>query len=248
MKTSIKVSVFIIVASVFGTELISADSDEPPQQNESDIILKQVLAQFPERPLEMEGSLLIKNKKGFIAQTYRFNAIVNINTSTPTAKYSFFIPESKSFLSLETVVHPDGSSKSVFKKGLPPKIFEAPPLDSPILGSDITWENLSLQFLKWTNTVYVGSDTVLGLNCSMIKLYPTTYKDTDHYKIWVAQKNHALMRFEEYNAENKLKRTIWIKSLKKIDDGFTVKDLEAESFPAVHRTKIKINSIYEVAE
>ncbi len=248
MKTYIKVSIFIIVASVFGTELTSAEADEPPQQNDSYIILKQVLAQFPKRPLEMEGSLLIKNRKGFIAQSYHFNAIVNVNTSTPTAKYSFFIPESKSFLTLETALHPDGSSKTIFKKGLPPKVFEAPPLDSPILGSDITWENLSLQFLKWTNTVYVGSDTVLGLNCSIIKLYPTAYIDTDHYKIWVAQRNHALMRFEEYDADNKLKRTIWIKSLKKIDDGFTVKDLEAESFPVIHRTKIKINSIYEVGE
>ena len=248
MKTSIKVSIFIIVASVFGTELVSADSDEPPQQTNPDIILKQVLAQFPKHPLELDGALLIKNKKGFIARTYQFNATVNINTSTPTAKYSFFIPEAKSFLTLETTLQPDGSAKTIFKKGLPAKVCEAPPLDSPILGSDITWENLSLQFLKWTNAVYVASDTVLGLNCSIIKLYPTSYRDTVHYKIWVANKNHALMRFQEYDADKKVKRTIWIKSLKKIDDGFTVKDLEAESFPAVHRTKIKINSIVEVYE
>ena len=248
MKTSIKVSIFIIVASVFGTELISADSDEPPQQTNANAILKQVLAQFPTHPLELDGSLLIKNKKGFIIYSYRFNATVNINTSTPTAKYSFFIPEAKSFLTLDTVLHPDGSVKTIFRKGLPAKEVDAPPLDSPILGSDITWENLSLQFLKWTNAVYVASDTVLGLHCSIIKLYPTSYRDTVHYKIWVADKNHALMRFEEYDADNKLKRTIWIKSLKKVDNGFTVKDLEAESFPVIHRTKIKIHSIVEVDE
>jgi hypothetical protein len=56
------------------------------------------------------------------------------------------------------------------------------------------------------------------------------------------------MRFAEYDADNKLKRTIWIKSLKKIKGGFTVKDLEAEALPVMHRTKIKINSIVEVGE
>jgi negative regulator of sigma E activity len=248
VKTFIKVSIMVMVVSVFGTELLSADSDEPPQQPNPNAILQSVLEQFPTRPLELDGSLLIKNKKGFISHSYQFHASININAEIPTAKYSFFIPEAKSFFILETSLQPDGTQNTIFKKGNPSKQVKAPPLDSPILGSDITWENLSFQFLKWTNVVYVGSDTVLGLKSSIIKLYPTKHLDTVHYKIWVANKNHALMRFQEYDADNKLKRTIWIKSLKKIDGGFTVKDLEAEAFPVMHRTKIKINSFIEVGE
>jgi hypothetical protein len=249
VKTFIKATIIFAIASVFGTDLVSADSDEPPQPNNNpNIILQNALAQFPEKPLEMDGALLIKNKKGFISHKYDFNAIVDINDTTPSAKYSFFVPETKSFMSLETTLETNGIPKTIFRKGQPAKEVEPPPLDSPILGSDITWENLSMQFLKWTNAVYVDSDTVLGLQTSIIKLYPTKFRDTVHYKIWVAEKNSALMRFEEYDADDSLKRTIWIKSIKKIDGGFTVKDLEAESFPVIHRTKIKINSIVEVDE
>lgn len=249
VKTFIKASIIFAIASVLGTDLVSADSDEPPQpSNNPNTILQNVLAQFPQKPLELDGALLIKNKKGFISHKYNFTARVDINATTPSAKYSFFVPETKSFMSLETTLGTNGIPKTTFRKGQPSKEVEPPPLDSPILGSDITWENLSMQFLKWTNVVYIGSDTVLGLKSSIIKLYPTEFRDTVHYKIWIADKNSALMRFEEYDDENSLKRTIWIKSIKKIDGGFTVKDLEAEAFPVKHRTKIKINSIIEVGE
>lgn len=246
MKTSLKATVLVIITSVLGSDL-TADSDEPPQQAQPAAIIQRAISTFPENPLRIDGTMMIINRKGFISHKYGFNATIDINGDKPFAKYTFFVPESKTFMHLYTAVHQDGTVKTIFRKGKS-DVSPAPPLDSPILGSDITWENLSLQFLTWTNTTFIGKDTVLGINTSVINLYPGKYTDTSHYRVWIADKTGALLRFEERTADDELKRTVWIKSLKKINNSFTIKDLEAEALPVKHRTKIKIHSISEVIE
>ena len=62
-------------------------------------------------------------------------------------------------------------------------------------------------------------------------------------RIWVAKKHPMFLKAEAYGEDEDLIRRLYIKSLKKIDDRWMIKDLEVESFPIRHRTKLRIHDV-----
>ncbi|MFK7909643.1 MAG: outer membrane lipoprotein-sorting protein, partial [Akkermansiaceae bacterium] len=88
------------------------------------------------------------------------------------------------------------------------KPFPAKQIGQAILGSDVTYEDLSLRFLYWKDAKIEGEEVIKTQKCHKIRLnnpgkdgrYKTVY-------IWVHQKYGALMQVAGYDsAGNLLKR------------------------------------------
>jgi len=64
-------------------------------------------------------------------------------------------------------------------------------------------------------------------------------------RLWIGKQQHLLLQAEGVDANGKVVRRLWVKSCKKIDEKWIVKEMEIQSYPVVHRTKLHILEVIE---
>ena len=77
--------------------------------------------------------------------------------------------------------------------------------DKPVEGTDITYEDISLNFLYWPKAKIDGSDTIDGLNCWKLHLEPRVQSSSyAAVELWVRKATGDFLKGEGYNAAGKL--------------------------------------------
>lgn len=110
-----------------------------------------------------------------------------------------------------------------------------------ILGTDVTWSDLSLEYLWWNNFSFdkeKESESVHGQKCAVIILK----KGDRAVKVWVDRKTGALMQAEEIDGEKTLRR-LWGTRIKKFGDRWMANVMEVETIGSGHRTKITVKTL-----
>lgn len=110
-----------------------------------------------------------------------------------------------------------------------------------ILGTDVTWSDLTLDYLWWDDFAFGGegvSESVQGLTCVTIDLK----KGERTVRVWVDRKYGALMQAEELK-DGKTVRRLWGKHIKKFGDRWMADAMEVETLGSGHRTKITVEKL-----
>ena len=120
-------------------------------------------------------------------------------------------------------------------------------LDSRIESTDLTWADLSLSFLWWRGGEIVGTDRAKGRDCYLVDLPAPAWQPTTsgyhHVRLWIDQSLHMLLRAEGFDADNQPLRSLWVRSLKKTDGRWMIKDMEVQAYPPVQRTRLRIHTV-----
>ena len=111
-------------------------------------------------------------------------------------------------------------------KPFPPKM-----IGDAIIGSDVTYEDLSLRFLYWKDATIVGQEKIKMQQCHKIRLrnpgkdgrYTLVY-------IWVHQKFGALMQVAGYNAGGQLLKRFHVTELMNVGKIQTLKKMNVETY------------------
>lgn len=112
-----------------------------------------------------------------------------------------------------------------------PKPFPAAQIGQPILGSDVTYEDLSLRFLYWKNARIVGEEVIKTQKCHKIRLVnPGKDGRYDIVYIWVHQKFGALMSVAGYNARGHLLKRFHVTELMEVNKVQTLKKMNVETY------------------
>ena len=110
-----------------------------------------------------------------------------------------------------------------------------------ILGTDVTWSDLTLDYLWWDDFGYDEereSETVHGQKCSVILM-----KQGERLvRVWVDRKTGAMMQAEEL-AAGKAVRRLWGTRIKKFGERWAPNVLEVETLGSGHRTKITVEKL-----
>ncbi len=110
-----------------------------------------------------------------------------------------------------------------------------------ILGTDVTWSDLTLDYLWWDDFGYDGEregETVHGQVCSVIVMR----KGERTVRVWVDRKTGAMMQAEELAAGRSIRR-LWGTRIKKFGDRWAPNVLEVETTGSGHRTKITVETL-----
>ena len=110
-----------------------------------------------------------------------------------------------------------------------------------ILGTDVTWSDLTLDYLWWDDFGYDAereSETVHGQTCSVILMK----KGERLVRVWVDRKTGAMMQAEEL-AAGKAVRRLWGTRIKKFGERWAPNVLEVETLGSGHRTKITVEKL-----
>ena len=122
----------------------------------------------------------------------------------------------------------------------------APPADAAraaegILGTDVTWSDLTLDYLWWNDVSFDAEregETVHGQVCAVVVLR----KGARTVRAWIDRKTGCLMQAEELDGDRRIRR-LWGARLKKFGNRWMANVLEVETEGSGHRTKITVEEL-----
>ena len=163
------------------------------------------------RNVEIRGELNLRNRRGISLAKYDY-ALVRSNAVTR------LIVDGKN---IEAVEGEDASA--------------------PILKTDVTWSDLTLEYLWWDDFSFDAEkevESVHGQKCAVIILK----KGERSVRVWVDRKTGALMQAEELKGSSPVRR-LWGTRIKKFGERWMANVMEVETFGSGHRTKITVKSL-----
>ena len=165
--------------------------------------------------VELSGRIILRNRKGI-----------------PQAEHAYVLTRSNSVTRLAV----DGRS---VEPPQPQNLKTSKP--QILLGTDVTWSDLTLDYLWWDDVAYDAAregETVHGQVCAVVVLK----KGGRTVRAWVDRKTGALMQAEEFADDRPLRR-LWGTRLRKFGERWMANVLEVETVGSGHRTKITVEEL-----
>ena len=163
--------------------------------------------------VELEGRIVLRNRKGI-----------------PQAEHDYVLTRSNAVtrLTIDGVAYnPPADGTRASRGGM--------------LGTDVTWSDLTLDYLDWADVSYdehPESETVHGQVCCVILLK----QGERQVRVWVDRKTGALMQAEEFAGDKPVRR-LWGTRIKKFGERWMANVLEVETVGSGHRTKITVEKL-----
>ena len=110
-----------------------------------------------------------------------------------------------------------------------------------ILGTDVTWSDLTLDYLWWDDFSFDAErerESVHGQTCAVVVMR----KGERTVRVWIDRKTGAMMQAEEFAGDRPVRR-LWGTRIRKFDDRWMANVLEVETVGSGHRTKITVEEM-----
>ena len=186
-------------------------------------ILANCRAMLPAEPVTMEGSIVLRNRKGIPSGEYDYT-LRSDRTATPAKLLlEFREHETTNVLERHEILRP------------------GPVPEGRILKTDVTWLDLTLDFLWWPKAEFDAEregETVHGQKCDVILIS----NGEKQVRAWCDKKTGCLMQAEELK-NGKPRRRLWGTRIKKFDGRWFPNVLEVETIGSGHRTKIIVDDL-----
>lgn len=210
-------------------------------------LLAPVIAALPDIPLVVRGEVQQRDARGRIATTYPVEMVLDWKAEIPTARYTIRDAFGAPLQHLAITWPGDAAPVYQYFEGSPLRSAPLPPLHTAIQGTDITWIDLSLSFLWWPGGIEQGEASVRGRDCTIVDVPAPQDQDRDvnGMRLWIDNHAGMVLRAESYRADGSLIRRMDIKSFKKINGRWVIKDLDFEGFPAKSRTSLRVRHVEE---
>ena len=168
--------------------------------------------------VELSGRIILRNRKGI-----------------PQAEHAYVLTRSNSVTRLSV----DGKP---FPPPETPQTSQTPqPPQTSILGTDVTWSDLTLDYLWWDDFSFDAEregESVHGQVCAVVVMK----KGERRVRVWIDRKTGALMQAEEFSGEKPVRR-LWGTRIRKFGERWMANVLEVETVGSGHRTKITVEEL-----
>jgi hypothetical protein len=250
----------LFVASLLLGGAIRANAEDTNNIPDAKTVLQKVREQLPRETMTLQGYFSVRRRRGIEAQRLRFEMTLQWGQTPSMATYLIRDNFGKNLEKLTVLRDTKGLPHYTYGKGEELKTEKVPPLSQPIQESDISWLDLSMGFLWWKDGIVTGTEEIKGRPCYCLELpapenagtngspthsvsLPLSQSPYSTVRLWIDRKAFILMKAEGRDSDQKLIRKLWIKSFKKIDGQWMIKDMLVESYPVIHQTKIRVEEI-----
>ncbi len=149
----------------------------------------------------------------------------------------------------QLAVHRDGGPATLgYQAGNPLANAPAPGLETPIAGTALTWMDLTLSFLWWPDGKTIGITEVRGQPCYVVDAHAPAGHIVPYasVRMWVDVKASMMLQAEGSDALGDPVRRISVKSFKKINAEWMIKDLEIHEVKTDRTTILRIRDAQPV--
>lgn len=123
----------------------------------------------------------------------------------------------------------------------------APPASAaePILGTDVTWLDVGVDFVNWRNPVLAGEDRLKGRVCDLLDVEPPApVPGCAKARLWIDRVQKVVMQASQFDESGREVRKLWVRAVQKVDEHWIFKDLEVETAGSGHRTRLHFDRVY----
>ncbi len=101
---------------------------------------------------------------------------------------------------------------------------------SLVLDSDIAYEDLGLDFMRWENVEVLGTDSIVTLPAWAFEAKPP--RGESRYakaRFWISSRHYAFLRVDAYNTRGEVVRRVEVNGVQKIGEAYVIKEMQVSS-------------------
>jgi hypothetical protein len=212
----------------------------------ADILLDHAVTLLPQDPIFIAGRMVTKNRKGKkIGKPVKVEVFLELGKRPATAQYTLRNERGAALEQLTVSRATNGTSTVSYKKGSPLKTTNAPALSDSVQNTDIRWSDLTFSFLWWRGGRITGAEEIKGQSCYVVEVRAPASESAAQplAKLWLHRKYGFLIQAEECDKKGKPVRRLSVKSLKRFNEDYMIKDLDVETVATGKKTKLIIDEM-----
>ncbi len=245
----------IIFCSLALASAFAASDSRPTNEQavvEENLTAGQVLAActklIPTEPLLLKGTLTVRKLRGIVLAEQPFKLMLDWGAKPPSAECLLLDPQGTSLVERAVMTRPAGRPAQIkLYSGPEQKPEEAPSSASRIRGTDMTWMDLTLDFLWWKDVRFDDiprGDSHNGRDCDiLVAVPPGPIPGCSAVRVWVDRQLRCVMQAEQLDPQGNPVRKMWVQRVKKMDDRWMIRDMEIETLNSGHRTQLFVDDI-----
>lgn len=222
---------------------------EPPKlttASTAPMVLDACRGMLPTNTIELAGALILRNRKGIVQKEFDYRLVMRRNAEETQQSVRLFPRHETNEIASVTITRRGNAQPTIDVTADGKKQTVGSPLER-VLDTDVTWLDLTFDFLWWTDAEYETAregETVHGQTCMVILVRPPAkIEGLEAVRLWADKKTGCLMQAEQLGAGLKPLRRLWGTRVKKFDGRWMVSVLEVETLGSRHRTKITVDSL-----
>ena len=208
-------------------------------------LLELVRHSLPDVPLKLEAELRVRGPRIDNEPVGRAELLMWFQDGIGEARYTvrdWFGREEEELTIIRAF---DAPPQYTFRAGSPLEEHPLPDLAGAIRGTDLTWGDLSLDYLWWPGARTVGQQSVRGRSCYIVEVPApeASYEALSHARIWIDPKIGMLLRAQTFAADGEPLRTMDARRFRKIDEVWMVSNVEILRYSGRRRTTMLVHSL-----
>lgn len=201
---------------------------------------------LPKESLVLDGQIRVRKPRGSVLEQFQYRLLIDWGAANPSAEMHILSSDGQTVEERATLIRKaDGGSEIKYCRDLTSGKVETPHPAGRVRGTDLTWLDLSLDFLWWKSVRYDDTprgDSRNGRDCDiLLAAPPNKIPGCSAMRIWIDRKLRCFLQAEQLGPQGNVVRRFWVQRVKKFNDRWMIKDMEIETINSGHRTQLLVN-------
>ncbi|MDX9867566.1 MAG: outer membrane lipoprotein-sorting protein [Kiritimatiellia bacterium] len=219
---------------------------------EENLTAAQILAActqlIPTDRMLLQGTLTVRKLRGIKLAEEPFKLMLDWGARPPSAEVLLLDASGTSLVERAVLTRPAGRPAQIsLFRGPEQRPVDAPSYAGRVRGTDMTWMDLTLDFLWWTEVRFDDvprGESRNGRDCDiLVTVPPAPIPGCSAVRVWVDRQLRCLMQAEQLDPQGTPVRKMWVQRVKKTDDRWMIRDMEIETLNSGHRTRLSVADV-----
>lgn len=201
-------------------------------------------SRMPNEPICMTGTIIMRRVYGVEIKKFKYAVAIHWGAASPRAVYEIFDMNDTLLETVVAVRSPEGVLTLTRFLGTAKKPAESPAVNETVRGTDITWLDITLDFIWWRNPVITGEGKIKGRLCDILEVEPAEpLERCKKVRLWIDRDQKLVMQAIQIDETGRDVRRMWIRAIQKINQRWVLKITEVETIGKAHRTRLNVDDV-----
>ena len=221
-------------------EAAATNQPAPPSAT---ALLSNCVATLPREPLVLVGTLTVRKQRGIVVSEHPYRLQVDWGATPQRVQCDLMDTQGKTQQCL-TIIRRDGIPELELRSGPALEKQPMPALSARVLDTDMSWLDLTLDFLWWKDVQLEGEGDVLNRTCDILLAKPPTpIPGCSGVRIWLLRENGFLMRAEQLDLQGQPLRRMSVRDVKQFKERWFISELDVVAEKSAFRTRLFVNQL-----
>ncbi len=224
--------------AIAALSLLDAPAEGSAAPTSGEELLAQCAARMPAERVLLAGHLNMRKAYGVTLREFDFAVEARLGDDPPRFRYDLS-DGGTNLLSVAAVRDPERGLVLSRPDGGP-----APAPSDAVLGTDLSWFDVGVDFVWWRDPRLAGTDRLKGRTCDLLDVTPPNPSPAcAKARLWIDRDQKVVMQAVQLDAAGRERRKLWIRATQKVEGRWVFKDLEVETAGTGHRTRLHFDDV-----